>query len=493
MKRLFAMFPLCLCAMAAHAAPPALTIYNDSFAVVREVIPLELKSGVTQVDYTDVTARVEPQSVILLSLDKSQSLRVLEQNYRADPVSEELLLSFFEGQTIQFLIERQGLEPEIVQGRIVRSGYVPQAIPFARYGGGEPPVAPASAPIIEINGQMQFGLPGKPLFPSLGDGTILKPTLSWMLQSSQEGKLDAELSYITGGMKWNADYNIVLPESGDTLQLAGWVTINNTSGRDFPEAAIQLMAGDVQKVREEAMPYGMARSKMMAMDFAAEEKVTEEAFDEYHLYTLPRNTMLKNSQTKQVEFLRAEDVASTSTYVYDGANIPPRLMRNQEPQLERDYGFQSNNKIAAIREFRNSEENNLGVPLPKGRMRLYRRDSNDRLQFIGENQIDHTARDEKIRLQAGNSFDLFGERKQTNFMLHSQGNTATETFEITLRNHKDVAVTIEVIEHPFRHATWQVVESTLPPEKMDVRTLRFKAPVPARGETKMVYSVKYTW
>ena len=214
--------------------PPALTIYNQDFAVVRQGITLDLKSGINRVRFIDATAHIEPDSVMLRD-PSGRPLQVLEQNYRNDPVSQELLLSLFEGKTIDFLVRDQN-KSEVVKGKIIRSGYVPHWVALSRYGpqyyqaqmayaGGG-----AGQPIIEVDGKLQFTLPGLPQFPALADDTILKPTLDWVVQSAQPLSATGELSYITGGMSWHADYNIVAPPKGDKLDLVGWVTIDNQSG-----------------------------------------------------------------------------------------------------------------------------------------------------------------------------------------------------------------------------------------------------------------------
>jgi len=220
-------------------AEPSLTIYNQDFAVVRDQIELSLKQGENEVTVTDITAQAEPQSVILRDPAGKFALRILEQNYRADPVSTELLLSLYEGQEIDFITES-----EMVRGRIIRSGSISPPT-TARYVDEFsmpdeylPRRKPQEQPIIEVNGRMRFGLPGEPLFPSLKDDTILKPTLHWLIETDQQARFDAELCYITGGMSWEADYNLIYPEKGDVMDLIGWVTMNNTSGKTFEAAKI---------------------------------------------------------------------------------------------------------------------------------------------------------------------------------------------------------------------------------------------------------------
>src|ERR1022692_2312479 len=219
-------------------AEPALTIYNQNFAVVRDTVPLDLKAGANPVIYSGATAQVEPDSVILRDPAGQHSLQILEQNYRNDPVSQELLLSLFEGKTIDFenlRMKDNTQAREIIPGKIIRSGFVP---------GGNP-----EQPIIEVNGKLQFSLPGEPRFPDLGDDTVLKPAFNWLLQSDKPGKFDAEVGYVTGGFTWQADYNLVSPEKGSNVDVVGWITMNNNSGKTFENAKIKLMAGDVNKIQ----------------------------------------------------------------------------------------------------------------------------------------------------------------------------------------------------------------------------------------------------
>src|SRR6266403_6265217 len=232
---------------------PALTIYNQQFAVVRQKMPLDVKLGVNHVQVTDITAHLEPDSVILHPLDTGRRLQILEQNYRNDPVSQQLLLSLYEGKTIDFLETDKDGTARTVQGKIIRSGYVPHYAAFRSYG---PQYAPQQAavaqgseqPVIEVNGKLQFSLPGQPLFPALADDTVLKPTLSWELLSDKPGAISAQFSYVTGGMNWEASYNVIAPPKSSVLALVGWVTLDNQSGKTFRDARLKLMAGDVNKV-----------------------------------------------------------------------------------------------------------------------------------------------------------------------------------------------------------------------------------------------------
>ena len=463
-------------------ANPALTIYNQNFAVVRDSVPLDLKAGVNTVRYTDATAQVEPDSVILRDPTGDHSLQILEQNYRNDPVSQELLLSLFEGRTIDF--EKTRLRDstdttEIIPGKIIRSGYVP---------GGD-----AQQPIIEVNGKLQFSLPGQPLFPDLGDDTVLKPTLNWLLQSDKPGQFDAEVGYVTEGLDWSASYNLVSPEKGDLVDLVGWITMNNNSGKTFENATIQLMAGDVNKIQPQtAMPLGGMRRMMMADSMAMPAPaVTEKAFDEFHLYSIARPTTLHDRETKQVEFVHAEKIYAPTIYVYDGA-ADYRFYGGLN--YDQSWGQSDNKKVLVQREFVNAETNHLGIALPAGKLRFYRRDDDGQLQFVGENTIDHTPRNETIRVTTGNSFDLVGERKQTNFHVDTDNKWLDESFEIKLRNRKkDTPVEIRVVEHLYRWSNWNITAKSDDFKKTDAQTIEFRIPVKPDEEKTVTYTVHYSW
>jgi hypothetical protein len=486
---------------ASHDDSAALTIYNQSFAVVRQTLPLELKSGTNPLEITDITSHLEPDSVILRDLKSGRDLHILEQNYRSDVASQGRLLALYEGKTIEFLVADKDGNRKLMPGKIIRSGYTPHYQAYSAYnqqyyqaqqayvaaGNGEP--------IIEIDGKLQFGLPGMPVFPALSNDTILKPTLSWLLQSDRAGNTNAEFSYVTGGMSWHADYNVVAPVSGNLLEIVGWVTLDNQTGKTFSNAHIKLMAGDVNKLEPQAVAGGYAMKMSAMADEARAPAVTERSFDEYHLYTLERATTLYDRETKQVEFVRASGVPSQRLYIYDGVKIDQNL-RNYPMENIRDmenFGIQSNPKIWAMVEFKNSKENHLGLPLPKGRVRFYRRDTDGQLEFTGENLIDHTPSDETIRLYTGNVFDAVGDRKRTNYTVNRNARTVDESFEIKLRNHKKEPIEVRVVEHLYRWTNWEITKNSDPFNKLDSKTIEYRVRVPADGEKVVTYTAHYTW
>jgi hypothetical protein len=493
-KLLLTMILLCGALMAQEKATdstnqPALTIYNQNFFVAREYVPLDLTSGVNRAQYAGIASHLEPDSVILRD-PGGRALQVLEQNYRNDPISQELLLSFYEGKTIEFLVQPN----QIIKGKIVRSGYVPSSYYAQNYQ--QPSY---TQPIIEVDGVLRFGLPGQPLFPALSGDSILKPTLSWLLQTNDPGKFDAEISYVAGGMSWQSDYNIVVSDNPkgktDLLDMVGWITMRNQSGKTFENANIKLMAGDVNKLQPASLAtraYG-AMNKAMA-DEAMAPVVREKSFDEFHLYTLARATTLRDQETKQVEFVRSTGIHALRLYVYDGAQVQQYGYYNMD-QIRQDqsYGTQSNPKVWVMEEFKNSEINHLGIALPKGRLRFYRRDTDGHLEFVGENTIDHTPKDETLRIFTGNSFDVVGERKRTNIRVDSARNWMDESFEIRVRNHKKEAVTVRVVEHLYRWTNWKLIEQSQESRKMDAQTVEFPVTIAPDGEQVVTYTVHYSW
>jgi hypothetical protein len=495
---------LALCAVCLgsdQASQPSLTIYNQNFAVVRQGLALDLKAGENSVRVTDITMHLEPDSIILRDPTGKHPVQVLEQNYRADPVSDSLLLSLYEGKTIEFLVQR-GDKQEVVPGKIIRSGYVPHnPMAMSRYGQQYYQAQMASQgseqPIIEMDGKVRFGMPGIPLFPALSDDTILKPTLQWLLSAEKSGPLRAEFSYVTGGLTWEADYNIVAPEKGNAVDLVGWVTMDNQSGKGFEHARIKLMAGDVSKIQP-----GQAYDRVEVFAQGGRgggiggPPVTEKAFDEYHLYTLARPTTLHDRETKQVEFVRAANVSAKQVYIYDGVKIDPNRYNGWNYENIRnnaEYGTESNPKIWVMREFVNSEVNHLGMPLPKGRVRFYRRNDDGRIEFTGENVIDHTPHDETVRVYTGNAFDLAGERRRTDYRLDTNRQRLDETFEIKIRNHKKEPVEVRVVEHLYRWITWDIAAHSDPFNKTDSKTIEFPVTIAPDEEKVISYTAHYTW
>jgi hypothetical protein len=497
-KLLLIMILLCGAAMG-HEKPadnsnqPALTIYNQNFFVAREYVPLDLRPGVNRAEFAGIASHLEPDSVILRD-PAGRALQVLEQNYRNDPISQELLLSFYEGKTIDFLVPTHAQPNQIIKGKVVRSGYIPSTYYAQNYQ--QPSF---TQPIIEVDGVLRFGLPGQPLFPALSGDSILKPTLRWLLRTDDPGQFDAEISYVAGGMSWQADYNLVVSDNPkgqtDLLDMVGWITMHNQSGKAFENANIKLMAGDVNKLQPASVAGRMYAAEAKAvMNDAAAPVVHEKSFDEFHLYTLARPTTLHDQETKQVEFVRSTGIHALRLFVYDGAQVQQYGYSNME-QIRQDqsYGTASNPKVWVMEEFKNADVNHLGIPLPKGKLRFYRRDTDGHLEFVGENMIDHTPKDETIRVFTGNSFDVVGERKRTNIRVDSAHNWLDESFEIRVRNHKKEAVNVRVVEHLYRWTNWKLMEQSHESHKMDAQTVEFPVTIAPDGKEVVTYTVHYAW
>lgn len=475
--------PLLLALAASLNAQTAITVYNENFGVVRDTVSLNLPKGISQQSYSGVTSQLEPESVILRDPNGEIALSVVEQSYRGDPVDQARLLQMFEGKTIRFLKVVNDKEV-IEEGTIIRAPSM--VMTKNQYGN---PQQKMLEPIIEVDGELQTRLPGIPLFPSLGDDSILEPTLSWKLHSEQAANFDAQLSYLTNGMSWKSDYNLVLPEEGDIVTMTGWVSVENNTGTTFEDASIKLIAGDVNKVQ--AAPEVRGRVMAMAMSVAdSAPKVEAKKFDEFHMYSLPLKTTLRDRETKQVEFVRAEAVQTTKQYIYDGAG---GIRYHGGLNANQNYGNNAQPDVAVYREFKNSEANGLGVALPAGRTRFYRMDSDGQLEFTGENTIDHTPKNETIRVHLGNAFDLVGERTRTNFYKHPSRDLIRETFKIEIRNRSEEEVTVQVVEHLFRWSNWKITENTGDFEKTDSQTIEFPVTVGADKTQTVSYTVEYTW
>ncbi len=458
----------------AGAAETSLTIYHQDFAVVRDRVPFDLRAGLNEIRFTDFARQLEPASVVLRDPAEEHDFRVAEQSYRAEPVNQTTLLRQFEGQTIDFLVREPQRPDAIVPGKILRGG---------DERGSQAP------PIIEVNGKLRFELPGTPLFPKLPDEVSLKPALDWKISSEKPAKFDAEISYLTGGLNWTADYNAIIPEKSDALEIIGWITITNQSGRRFENARTKLIAGDVNKLQPPAV---LKRTMMVAQAMDAPAPVPQTAFGDYHLYTLPSPVTLRDGESKQIEFTRAAGVDSKQGYVFDATgyetpNVPP-----DGPILDQGWGVQGETKVGIIREFKNSEQNHLGIPLPQGRWRFYRRAGDQQLEFIGEHEQDRVAKDETLHIFTGTAFDLVAERKQIDFAVDRAKHTMDEAFTVTLRNHKVEPVEIRVVEHLHRWQSWEMVEHSTEFTKRDARTVEFVVRLKPEEEKSVSYRVRYT-
>jgi hypothetical protein len=429
------------------------TIYNGNLGLVKDVREVRLPVGMSEVQFMDVAAQIDPTTVHLKSLTDAAGLKILEQNYEYDLLSSDKLLEKYVGKTVR-LYQSDGTFHE---ARLLST----------------------AGPVFEINGQIHLGYSGRLVLPALPDNLVAKPTLVWLLRNQTAAAQRVEASYLTGGMTWKADYVLVVNADDTRSDLTGWVTIDNKSGATYGNAALKLVAGDVNRARDgrrEGRMLELAAKAASARE--ASRDFAEEGFFEYHLYTLDGRTTLKNQQTKQLSLMSAADVPVTKHLTYYGA----------QDYYRTSYGVPiSNQKVAVLLELKNSKEHRLGVPLPKGKVRVYKADSGGSQQFIGEDWIDHTPKDERVKIKLGDAFDVVGERTQKEWRKLGAGLWEVE-WEILLRNHKGQEQTVTVIE-PVP-GDWQVLHSTHAFEKPEAHTLRFSIPVPKEGAARLVYRVR---
>lgn len=441
----------------------SVTVYNQDFGLVREVRELKLPAGIVALEFQDVAATIQPETVHIRSLAAPQggapTLSVLEQNYRFDLLTPQTLMEKYVGQPVRIHRYHPSTGKEDVHTAKLLS-FVDQR------------------PVIELNGEVTFDVGGRFAFPSVPGNLIARPTLTWLVKSGAPNQR-VEVSYLARGLNWNADYVLVLNEDEKRADLNGWVTLVNQAGSAFKDAELKLVAGDVQRVETEEAAQAM--SMKSAMPAMADTAFREEGLFEYHLYTLDRKTTLLSNEQKQVGLLEAKNFSVTKKLIFRGES----------------YWFQSEvgqvaekQKVGVFLDFQNTQKNGLGAPLPRGTLRVYRADRSGAQQFVGEDLIDHTPRDEKVRVRVGQAFDVLGDRKQLSF--RTLGNCSSESqWEVELRNHKDAPVEVEVLE-PVG-GDWTIVSSNHPWERRDARTFALIAKVPSRGATKLTYTVRVRW
>ena len=443
---------------AAERESVAITVYNQNFGLVREIRTLNLSTGLVALEFADVASGIQPETVHIRPLD-GDGLRVLEQNYQYDLLNPQKLLEKYVGRAVT--VYRTNPETGVEQGV--------EAEVLSVNGG----------PILRIGDEITFNYPGRFGFPEVPENLISKPTLLWRLDAAG-GTQRVEVSYLTNSLNWKSDYVMVLNEDDDAAALTGWVTLTNQSGAAYEGARLQLVAGDVQRVsrREDGLSLAMMRD---AVREQSAQGFTEQGFFEYHLYTLGRPADLLNNEQKQVTLLEADEFDVEKRLIFHGAT---HYYRGQYGQV------MSNQKVGVFLEFDNSERAGLGMPLPKGTVRVYKRDDSGAQQFIGEDLIDHTPRDERVRIKMGEAFDVVGDRSQTDYTIISAC-VAESTWRVDLRNHKDEAARVTLIE-PIG-GDWEMVSSSHPHTKIDAWTFSFDPEVAARGATTVEYRVRVRW
>ncbi len=424
----------------------AVTIYNNDLGVVRDVRRFDLKAGTGEVQMRDVPSRIDPTTVKITDPSHPKDIDVIEQNYEYDLVSQSKLLSKYLDKTIT-VTDDKGVRTE---GTLlaVESDKLTLSTPNG---------------IVMLPNLSRYTMS----VPQLAGGLITKPTLIWQIKSTKDFTNEPlEVLYQTGGMTWHAEYIAALADNEKTLDLTGWVSVDNTSGATFPDAKLKLVAGALHRVTSQRkMNSDVGEPIMSAM--TNRPQFQERGMFEYHIYDLGRQTDIKNNEVKQISLLGADGVGAEKHYTYEGGTA-----------------------VAVTIQFQNSEANHLGIPMPSGTIRVMKRDKDGSLEFVGEDHIDPTPRDEKITLHVGNAFDLTGTHEVTNSS-NLGSNENEESLAITLKNHKDEDVTIDAVENVG--SNWEITQSSMPYEKKDAYTIIFHVPVKARGESKVTYTIRHRW
>jgi hypothetical protein len=462
-------------ALAAPSAPPperrstlddqqsvAVTIYNEQLALIKDQRRVLLDAGASRLALRDVSAQMQPQTALLRSLDASDAFQVLEQNFDFDLLSPDKLLEKSVGRSVRIVKTHPMTGAESVETAQVLA-------------------ATAGGLVLQIGDRIETSVPGRIVFDSVPPNLRDRPTLVTELHTEQQGPRALELSYLSGGLSWQADYVAELSADNRALDLNGWVTLTNRSGTTYPNARLQLVAGDVNRVREEmkdAMVLG--RAALAAAPMPAPQ-MSQQALFEYHLYTLERPTTIADNQTKQVALLSAAGTPVTKELVLAGE---PHYYGSSAGEIGRKL------KVGVFVEFDNRAATGLGLPLPKGVVRVYQRDAQGRAQFIGEDRIDHTPKNEKVRLRLGNAFDVSADKKQTDFRVRPQPgrhDAYESAYEIVLRNAKAEAVTVTVRE-PVP-GDWTMLQESQRHTKAAAGTALWQVSVPAGGSRTLSYRV----
>ncbi len=436
----------------------AVTVYNSDIALVRDVRAIEIARGTSDLHFMDIAATVNPATVHFRSLTEPSRVDVLEQNYEYDLLEPAKLLNKYVGRDVTLVRMRNGQQEE-VQARLISNN---------------------NGPIWKINGEIVTGMSADHIrFPELPGNLYSRPTLIWTLQNEGDLRHRVEASYLAGNMAWNADYVLTVARDDKAADLDGWVTVRNNSGTAFKNATLQLVAGDLNRVRQE---FSKTLDSVIEARAATAAPMAQESFSDYHLYTLGRKTTVNNSETKQVSMLNATAFPIQKRYVVEGQNY---YYRNaQHP------GSPIKDVVQVFYQLRNDEKAGLGMPMPAGNVRVYQADSRGGLQFVGEDHIDHTPKDETVSLKIGNAFDVVCERKQTDFQRISS-NTYEFEYEVTVRNHKTIPVSVDVNE-PIG-GSWTMQRSSHAWKKTEAFAASFVLAVPQDGSTTLKYRVRVSY
>ncbi|MCC6697328.1 MAG: DUF4139 domain-containing protein [Candidatus Hydrogenedentes bacterium] len=432
----------------------AVTAYNNGLALVRDTRKVALPTGELSLQFMDVAQQIRPETVSLQSASAPGSVGILEQNYEYDLISPSKLMEKYVGKQVWL----QNFHNDIKLGRTEADL-----------------LSTNEGPVYKVGNEIYLGFPGNVVLPEIPENLIAKPSLIWML-SNEQAEQTLEVTYLTNGVSWQADYVVTLAKNDASLDLAGWVTMNNQSGATYTNAQLKLVAGDVNVVQPPAEVFyaGTALSNRAEQ---GGQMPKQEAFAEYHLYTIPRRTTIKQNQSKQLALLNGTGVQCVKKYEYRGQEY---FYSQQIPPTGEEH-------VGVFLEFENEEANHLGIPLPAGVMRVYQEDSEGMLQFAGEDRIEHTPKDETVTLRMGDAFDIIGERVQTDYKVLGP-RTHESAYEVTIRNHKEEDVVVDIVE-PMP-GDWRILTTSQEFEKKDAHTAIFHMAVPKDGEVKVTYRAR---
>ncbi|MGQ0544003.1 MAG: DUF4139 domain-containing protein [Betaproteobacteria bacterium] len=435
----------------------AVTIYNENLALIKDLRRVTLEAGRNRLALREVSGRMRPETALLRSVSHPGSLALLEQNFDFDLLTPAKLLEKYVGRNVRIVRTHPTTGAETIENATV--------------------LAATGGVVMRIGDRIETGLPGRIVYDGVPANLRDKPTLVSELDSSRGGAQQLELSYLSGGLSWKADYVAELNTADTALDLNGWVTLTNTSGTAYPNAKLQLVAGDVNRVRDE-MRMAMKASRMRnAAEAAPASQMAQEALFEYHLYTLQRPTTIADNQTKQVALLGAQSVPVAKELLLQGSDYYYRSSVG---------GIGQKMKVGVFVQFENREASRLGVPMPKGVVRVYKKDSAGNAQFVGEDRIDHTPKNEKVRLKLGEAFDVTADKKQTDFRVRGS-HMYESAYEIVLRNAKKEPITV-VVREPVP-ADWTMLEETQKHAKVASGTAQWQLKIPAESSATLRYRV----
>ncbi|MGB4811094.1 MAG: DUF4139 domain-containing protein [Methylophilaceae bacterium] len=441
----------------------AVTIYNGNLALVKDTRKVSLKTGLNALALRDVSGQMRPETALLRSINAPGSLTLLEQNFDFDLLTPEKMLQKYVGKTVSIVKTHPTTGAETVEKATVLSAN--------------------NGVVLKMGNRIETGLPGRIVYDDVPENLRDSPTLVTQINNKGSNNQTVELSYLTGGLGWKADYVAELSPKEDSIDLSGWVTLTNTSGATYKNAKLQLVAGDVNRVPDDVPQAAMMRAKGDMLESASPAPMAEESLLEYHLYTLDRPTTIAESQTKQVALLSASNIPAHKELVLRGADY----------YYTAQYGdIGTKLKVGVFVEFENNVASKLGMPLPKGVLRVYKKDNAGNAQFVGEDQIDHTPKNEKVRLKLGESFDVTADKKQTTFKLlpnPQKGHSAYESaFEFTLKNAKKEKMTV-LVQEPIS-GDWKIISENYPHDKVNSNLAVWKIEIPAESKTTLSYKVQ---